>query len=295
MIPNLEYCKVFYYVAKASSITLAAQQLYISQPAVSQSIRQLEQELNCTLFSRTSKGVRLTPEGETFYNHVKNGYEEILLGEKKLSEMLNFENGEIRIGASDMTLQYFLLPHLEHFHKLYPKIKISVTNGPTPETMNALRDGRIDFGLVSSPVSDSKGIVVTPLDEIRDIFVAGERFNHLKNKVIELNELERLPIICLEKNTSTRKSIDNFLEKKGVRLSPEIELATSELIVRFTQRNLGIGFVMNRFAQESIDNGKLFELQLAKELPRRNICLITTSGATISGASSKMLELINSV
>ena len=109
---NLEYYKIFYYVGKFKNITLAAGELSLSQPAVSQAVKNLEKSLGSTLFIRTSKGVRLTDEGEVLYSFVKRGYESILLGEKKLQEMQGFGKGEIRIGASDMTLQFYLLSYL---------------------------------------------------------------------------------------------------------------------------------------------------------------------------------------
>ena len=148
---SLEVYRVFYTVAKCRSITLAANELAISQPAVSQSVKQLEESLETKLFTRTSKGVRLTAEGELLYSYVSKGYEQIVLGEQKLMEMKNLELGEIRIGASDMTLQFFLLPYLEQFHERFPNIKVKVTNAPTPETLSNLEEGRIDFGVVSTP------------------------------------------------------------------------------------------------------------------------------------------------
>ena len=145
---NLEYYRIFYYVSRHRSITLAAEALSLSQPAVSQAVKNLENALGSRLFVRTSKGVRLTTEGEVLYSYIKRGYETILLGEKKYKEMLDLESGEIRIGASDMTLQFYLLSYLEEFHEAYPKIKVTVTNAPTPETLRHLQDGKIDVGVV---------------------------------------------------------------------------------------------------------------------------------------------------
>ena len=293
MTANMEHYRVFYYVAKCKSISLAAENLYISQPAVSQSIKLLEQSLNCKLFFRTAKGVTLTPEGEKIYPYVEDGYEKIEEGEKKLADMLNFESGEIRIGASDMTLQYFLLPFLENFHKKYPKIKIKVSNAPTPETVQSMKAGKIDFGVVSSPVFETEGLKISTVGEVQDVFVAGERFIDLKGKTIPLTDLEKYPIISLEKNTSsTRRGIDKFMSDNGVELSPEIELATSGLIVRFAERNLGIGVVSYCFAEESIKEGKLFKLNLNKEMPAREICVITDNKATMSMAGMKFLKNI---
>ena len=134
IISNLEYFKVFYYVAGLGSVTKAAEVLAVSQPAVSQALKQLEKQMGVPLLYRASRGIRLTGEGQLLYDYVRQGYEQMELGVKKVREMQNLESGEIRIGASDMTLQYYLLPYLEQFHEKYPAIKVTVTNAPTPET-----------------------------------------------------------------------------------------------------------------------------------------------------------------
>lgn len=177
MINNLEAYKVFYYVAKCGSVTKAAGELSISQPAVSQAIKQLENTLDAALFHRAAKGVRLTSEGELLYSYVAKGYEQIEMGVKKVHQMQNMELGEVRIGASDMTLQFYLLPYLEKFHEQYPGIKVIVTNAPTPETLNYLREGHIDFGIVSTPFPERPDIQMIPVREIEDVFVAGRRFS----------------------------------------------------------------------------------------------------------------------
>ena len=215
MINNLEAYKVFYYVAKCGSVTKAAGELSISQPAVSQAIKQLENTLDVALFHRAAKGVRLTSEGELLYSYVAKGYEQIEMGVKKVHQMQNMELGEVRIGASDMTLQFYLLPYLEKFHEQYPGIKVIVTNAPTPETLNYLREGHIDFGIVSTPFPERPDIQMIPVREIEDVFVAGRRFFSYKNRTLDFQELERLPLIFLEKNTSSRSYMDEFLADKG--------------------------------------------------------------------------------
>jgi len=292
MNTNLEYYKVFYYVAQCGSITAAADQLMISQPAVSQSLKQLESSLGTRLFVRIAKGVRLTQEGELLFAYVKTGYEQIELGEQMLHKMLNLDMGEIRIGASDMTLQFFLLPFLEKFHELYPKVKVIVTNAPTPETLKYLQAGKIDFGVVSTPFAMHTGLETFHVKEIEDVFVAGRKFIQYKNKTLDLQELEHLPLISLEKNTSTRSYMDTFLEKSGVVIHPEFELATSDMIVQFALRNLGIGSVMREFAQEHIESGKLFELRFNKIIPKRQFCVITDGRSTLTTAAKTLMELM---
>lgn len=292
MINNLEYYKVFYYVAKHKSLTAAAGELAISQPAVSQSVRQLETSLGVKLFTRASKGVRLTKEGEMLYGYVTKGYEQIMLGEQKVRQMLNLDLGEIHIGASDMTLQYYLLPHLERFHEKYPGIKVVVTNAPTPETLRNLREGIIDFGVVSTPFDAGDEIQAIVVREIEDVFVAGRKFIPYKNRMLDLQELEHMPIICLEGETSSRSYIDNFLLQNHVEIKPEFELATSDMIVQFTLRNLGVGCVVRDFASEYLDSGQLFELRFNQIIPKRHFCVVTDARNPMSAAAQNLLELV---
>ncbi|NLL00199.1 MAG: LysR family transcriptional regulator [Clostridiales bacterium] len=289
---NLEYYRIFYHVARAGSFTKAGEELCISQPAVSQSIKTLEENLGSRLFMRIPKGVKLTPEGEALYSYVKRGYEYIKLGEEQFRKMLDLEHGEIRIGASDMTLQFYLLPYLERFHEKYPGIKVLVTNAPTPNTLELLYDGKIDFGLVSEPFILKAGIEYKRVRKISDIFVAGSKFSYLYGKTMEYKDLEELPIISLEHNTSTRKYVNEFLEDNQVILNPEFELATSDMIVKFAIRNLGIGCVVEDFAEEAISNKQLFKLIFRDEIPERNICIVTGGQRPISEAANRLLKML---
>lgn len=292
MITNLEYYKVFYHVAKCGSLTAAAGELSISQPAISQSIRQLEISLGTKLFARVSKGVKLTKEGELLYSYVSKGYEQIMLGEQKLAQMLNLELGEIHIGASDMTLQFYLLPFLERFHEKYPGIKVVVTNAPTPETLRNLQEGKIDFGVVSTPFEDGEEIRSIKVRQIEDVFVAGRKFIQYKNKMLDLKELESMPIIFLEGQSSTRSYMEQFLRKNQVELKPEFELATSDMIVQFALRNLGVGCVVRDFAEKYLDSGKLFELRFNQIIPKRYFCVAISNKHPLSVAAGDLLELI---
>ncbi|MBH1941536.1 LysR family transcriptional regulator [Mobilitalea sibirica] len=289
---DLEYYKIFYHVAKARSFTQAGEELCISQPAVSQAIKLLETNLGSRLFIRVPKGVKLTPEGEVLLSYVQKGYEYIMLGEAQFRKMLDLENGEIRIGASDMTLQFYLLPYLEKFHEKFPKIKVTVTNAPTPETLEFLYEGKIDFGVVSEPFQARPETEVIRVREIQDIFVAGSRFRELEGEVLRYQSLEKLPTICLERNTSTRRYLDDFLSENNVRLKPEFELAMSDIIVKFAVRNLGIGCVVKDFAQELIDRNQLIELRFEKEIPKRHFCIIIGNHNPISKAAKELLGML---
>ncbi len=292
MIGNLEYFKVFYHTAKCGSVTGAAALLSISQPAVSQSLKQLEKYLGVPLFARGSRGVKLTAEGELLYSYVAKGYEQIELGVEKVRQMRNLELGEVHIGASDMTLQFYLLPFLEKFHERYPDIKVTVSNGPTPETLEVLQEGKIDFGVVSTPFEKAGDVEAIQVREIEDVFVAGRRFIACKNKTLDLQELEGLPMIFLEGNTSTRSYMNDYLRENGIVLQPEFELATSDMIVQFALRNLGVGCVVRDFAREALESGRLFELRFNKMIPKRTICVVRSGRAVLPTAAEKLLEIM---
>ena len=289
---NLEYYRVFYYVAKRGGITLAAEALSITQPAVSQAIRHLEKALGTELFVRTRKGVRLTQTGQILYSYVRRGYEEIQAGERKLREMMDAETGEVRIGASDMTLRFYLLPILQRFHEAYPGIHLAVTNGPSPETMKYLAEGSIDFGRVTAPMTKKGSFDLTQVKTVQDIFVAGSRFAQLQGKKLEWKQLEQLPVVCLEKGTSTRSYVDGFLKEQNVAVQPEIELATSDMIVQFALKNLGVACVVKDFAEEHLERGELFELEFDQPLPERPMYLAVNKRLPISFAASKFLEML---
>ena len=289
---SLEYYKVFYYVERLGSITRAAQALCISQPAVSQAERQLEQTLGVTLFIRTAKGVRLTEEGKTLAVYVERGMENFLKGEEAMDRLKNLDMGDVRIGASDMTLRFYLLPYLEKFHEEYPGIHVNVSNGPTPETIGLLEQGDIDFAVVSTPFELTEGFRAQPVKTIRNVFVAGNHFSHLKGKILDYSCLLDYPCIFLEKKTSTRAFMDSFLAERGICPKPEFDLAISDMVVQFAIRNLGIGCVEEEFAQAALERGEVFRLTFREEMPERQFCLVTGRRELISIPGRRMLEMM---
>ncbi len=294
MVANLEYYKVYYYVVKCGSMTHAASLLSLSQPAVSQCLKQLEGVLGVRLLRRTPRGILPTAEGRLLYDYVEKGCTQFETGEKRLMQMRSLERGEIAIGASDMTLRFFLLPWLERFHEAYPGIKVAVTNGPTPSAMQLLRDGKIDFCVVSGPLIKEQGFRMEPVKKIGDIFVAGTKYGKYQGSSLPLKLLEELPLIMLDRMTSTRMYVQRFLEENGVHAVPEFELATSDMIVQFAMRNLGVGSVVREFAQDAIDRGELIELVFEKRMEKRDFYVVTEEKNRASLAAEKLLSMIQS-
>ena len=289
---NLEYYKIFYYVGKLGSITHAAEALHLSQPAVSQGIKNLERALGSPVFVRVGKGVRLTMEGQMLYQYISSAYEEILMGERKFRQMQNLETGEIRIGASDMTLRYFILPFLEVFHERFPNIKISVTNAPTPETLKNMQAGKIDFGVISAPFQVQESYQIQTVRKIRDVFVVGEKYKAYAKQQMDFKDLLKIPYVCLEGQTSTKKYVTSYLKERDVVLQPELELANSDMLVSFVQKGFGVANIVEDFVLEGEQKKLLFRLKFPEAIPEREICVVYDKKYPLSASAKKMLEVM---
>lgn len=292
MIDNITLYKTFVAVAQSGSISGAARSLYISQPAVSAEIAQLEDKLSTKLFFRTNRGVSLTPEGELLFDYIERGFAFLDAGEDKLREISGLSDGVLRVGASDMTLRFFLLDYIEKFHREYPGVMLSITNAPTPQTLDALRSGLLDFGVVSDDGEfDSFGEEFTTVDllSVNDIFVVTPEHPLAKKTNVSYAELTAYPLIMLERNTSTRRYVDRML---GGEVRPAIELATSDLILEFARRGMGVASIVENFAKDDIKRGKLVRIDLAKPLLPRRFVMVYLSRLALSAAAKKIINSI---
>lgn len=291
---SFELYKVFYFVARSLSFSEASAGLYISQSAVSQSIRLLEEKMQCRLFNRNTKKVKLTPEGEILFKHVEQAFNFIKAAERSIDELHSLKQGEVRIGASDTICKYYLLPYIKKFNRLYPQINIRVTNRTSPVCMELLRNGSVDVSVVNIPEKGiDKNMQVKKIRTIQDVFIAGNSFARLKDKEIPLKELEKYPLLMLEKNTTTRNFIDAFLEKKGVHITPEIELGSVDLLIELAKIGLGISFVVRDYVEKELAGRGLFVLNIKEELPRRLLGIVTNSSVPVPAAAQKFIELLS--
>lgn len=288
---NLEWYRVFYWTTKTGSLSKAAEELHITQPAVSHTIKQLEAALGGQLFFRTAKGVTLTAEGDVLFRYVEQAFSFMKIGEKAIADMHSLHSGEINIGASDTLCKYYLLPYLEAFHKQHPGVRIRVTNRTTPETLALLKEGKIDFGIVSLPASD-KQIDFRESSSIQDCLVGGKAFAGLAGSPLSLDDLHEFPLLLLENGASTRRYIDDFATSNGVSLSPEFELGSIDLLVQFAKRGFGLAFVIGNYVAEELAAGDLIKIRLTPPIPARKIGLATLRGVPLSAASKSFMALL---
>lgn len=291
MIGKLDLYRIFNVVSQNKSFSKAAQELYMTQSAVSQAILKLEKELEIQLFYRTSKGVVLTSEGNLLYEHVSSALGIIRAAEDKILEFKTLMTGQLRIGVGDTISRYFLLPYLEKFHIAYPGIKLNILNGTTREICEFIKSGKADVGICNLPIHEEY-LEVIPCKEIQDIFVCGEKYKEITKKPISLEHLMGMPLIFLEQKSNSRMYVDHFFKKRGYHVSPVFELGSYDLVVEFTKSNLGISCVIKEFSQDYLERGELYEVKLEEEIPKRNIGICYLKHVPLSRTAKKFVDSI---
>lgn len=293
MIAKLDLYKVFCQVAKSKSFSKASKELYMTQPAVSQAVMQLERELDIRLFNRTPKGVTLTNEGKLLFEYVNSAINLISSGEEKILESKDLTVGELKIGVGDTISKYFLLSYLEVFHNKYPNLKFKIINGTTSELCDLIKSGEIDIAICNLPINDSS-LEVKPCGKVKDIFVCGEKYKDLTKKKISLEEMVKYPLIFLEPSSNSRKYVEKFMLSKGIKISPEFELGSFDLLLEFAKINLGIACVVKEFSKEYLEKGLLYEVKILEEIPSRSIGVCYLKKVPLSLASTKFVEILES-
>lgn len=290
---DFELYRIFYVVAKNRNITKASKELNISQPAISKSIKNLEEQLGGQLFFRTKRGVILTDEGKEFYKYISQAIEYIYNAENKFSDLVNLETGCIKIGISTTLTKEFLLPYLEKFHYLYPKIDIQIVTSYTDDLMTKLKNGLIDILILNlNNKNYGNDIEIIKCRKIRDCFVVGEKFKSLASQELSFNELNNYPLLLQAKGSSTREFLDDVAKANNITLKPNIELASYSLVSEFVKIGFGIGYVTRDYVKSAIKNKELFELNLKEKIPNRYIGIALSKNHIPSFSTREIIKII---
>lgn len=287
-----DYYKIFYYVAKYHSFTKAASVLMNSQPNITRSMNNLEHELGCRLLLRSNRGVKLTPEGEKLFRHVALAVEQIQAGEEELRMEQSLKSGQVSIGASETALHGLLLHKLGEFHREYPGVRIRISNQTTPQAILALKNGTVDFAVITNPSGIRIPLKETPLKQFREILVGGPQFSGLSEKTWDLGELEPYSFVCMDKKSRSYELYGDFFLEHGLTLEPDLEAATMDQVLLMVKNGLGIGFLPEGFARDALDKHEIFRIPLHGEPPKRSICLIQDMERPLSVAAKKLTELL---
>ncbi|MDD3252155.1 MAG: LysR family transcriptional regulator [Lachnospiraceae bacterium] len=288
---NYELYKVFYHVANTLSFSEASKQLFISQSAVSQSIKVLEKKLNQPLFIRSTKRVQLTPEGEILLKHIEPAMNLIRQGENQLLEANSLNGGQLRIGASDTICRYYLIPFLKEFHKKYPNVHIKVSNQTSIACAKLLDSGQVDFSITNYPNSGlSSSQSVRIIHEFYDVFVANDEYAALKDRVVSLKELQTYPILMLDRKSTTSEFLHSMFQRHQLDLVPEIELSSNDLLIDLARIGLGIAFVPNYCIPDT--DKDLFTVRLGEQLPSRQMVVAHNENIPMSQAAKQFIEML---
>ena len=288
---NYELYKVFYHVAITLSFSEASKQLFISQSAVSQSIKVLEKKLNQKLFIRSTKRVQLTPEGEILFKHIEPAMNLIKQGENQLLEAHTLNGGQLRIGASDTICRYYLVPYLNRFHKQFPHVHIKVTNQTSIACASLLEHGQVDFIVVNYPNSAlSSTHIPRVINEFHDVFVANRQYFPLDGQEASLASLQKYPILMLDRKSTTSEFLHAMFQRSHLDLVPEIELSSNDLLIDLARIGLGIAFVPD-FCIPT-DDKDLFVVKLKEELPKRQMVVAYNERMPISQTAKQFMSML---
>ena len=291
MSVKLELYRIFKEVAEAGNISVAARSLYISQSAVSQSIKQLEVALQARLFSRSPRGVTLTGEGQMLYEYVRSALSLLSTGEDKLSQAQQLLLGTLTIGASDTVTSLFLTPYLEAFHRKHPGIRLKIVSGRSAKVLSLLKSGVVDIAFASSP-ADKTNLLDFPCFETHSVFVAGSNYPCDFDHVYTLQEIAAFPLILLERKASSRVFLEQYFLKRGVTLTPEIELSSRSLLVDMAAIGLGVAGVTEEFVKRDLEHGSIRVLKTDFEIPSRTVDMCTLREVSPTAAASRFIEMV---
>lgn len=292
---NLELYRVFYTVAKCGSLTRAADDLFISQPAVSQAIKQLEGQLGTPLFNRTHRGMELSEQGgKQIFDIVARALGELDEAENKLKEINSKATGTIRISASDTIFSYVVIDKIAEYHEKFPDVKINLINCITTETLDLLKNNKCDIAFLNLPVDDKDINLSGTIMPLHDTFVANKNYAALAEDVQPLKSMHDYPLLMLDQNTVTRKAIINFSHSIGVHLHPEVECGSLELMIQLAKNGVGIACVPKEYVRRELNDDKtLFEIRTEPALPARSIGIAFPKNQPVSYATKEFFKLFN--
>lgn len=288
---NYELYKVFYYVATSLSFSEASKQLYISQSAVSQSIKTLEKKLEQPLFIRSTKRVQLTPAGKILLKHIEPAMNLIRRGENQLLESGSLGLGQLHIAASDTICRYFLVPYFKQFHKKFPHVPIKVTNASSLSCVDLLNQGKVDLIVTNFPNSGlNHSCIRKTVFDFRDVFIANPAYFDLKQREISLEELKRYPILMLDRKSTTSEFLHNLFLQRQLELVPEIELSSNDLLIDLARIGLGIAFIPDYCLNR--ESGELFIVKTKEPLPSRQMVAATNPTLPAAQSTEEFLKLL---
>ena len=286
---NFELYKIFYEVALAGSISGGAKKLMISQPAVTQAIHNLEDELGGKLFIRTPKGVIFTNEGRELFEYVSMGIKYFENGANKFSSLKELDSGVINIGASTTISECFLLPYLKRFRELYPNIVINIVNDLSDNLISLLRNGSVDIVFTSYSDFKYKDVSINYICELNDMFFVGKGY---KKNFDSFEDIVNDGILVNKRPSVTRVNFDIFMDKNAIDYVPKMEIVSHGLLVNLVKNNFGVGLLTKEFVEDEIGKN-LFYVEPLVNIPKRKLGYVLKNDFCASFAIKEFVKMFD--
>lgn len=279
MNTDLELYRVFCEVVKYKNISKTAENMYISQSAITQSIQKLETMLGGKVFYRNKNGVELTEEGKNLYEYIKDSIETMSNAENIFSKYINLEKGKIRIGGGNSLISSLIFEPFLIFIKKYPNIDISISSGITNVLMQKLANGELDIVVLNLPYKDKKysNVEIVPLKKSSYCFFASKQYIK-EHPIKELKEIENHTLILPKAPSAKKKILDDYSSEESISLTANYEVSSSSIMKNLVLNNIGIGFTNTENIKEISDNIEIIqkvEMDTTKEgiaTLKKNMC-----------------------
>ncbi len=282
--------KIFLYLFEEKSISKTANRLYVSQPAISYSLKELESQLGYTLFYRNSKGIEPTLEAKELYNYISTAFNILSDAEEHIKNLNNLNSGCIRIGTPSDIGTFYLSKYIAEFRKMYPGIKFEIVCKPTAEMVEMLETRKIDIVVAPLPINSKKNIEKKTLVKLNNCFAYNKKL--LKDIAINsFNDLKNYPLILPSVTATIRLKLDEYMEKQNIQLSPILETETTEMMLEMVRKGMGVGYFVEDVILAQNDKENYEVLSFDNLLPAEDICCGYIEDF-LSTATRKFLDLL---
>lgn len=292
---DFDLYKLFYAVAKYGSLSKAAEELFISQPAASQSIKRLEELLDTPLFNRLHHGMELSAQGgKIIFDDVEQAVKLLYGAEQKLAALKQSAIGTIRIGASETIFQYILSKKIVKYNELFPQVKIELISETSPKIIALMKKNECDIGFLNLPIANDEDIVIKKsIAYLSDIFISGERFSELKGKELSVKDLQKYPLLLMEEHTVSREAVNHYAQSHGVHFKPAVEVNSWGFMKHLVMNGMGIGCIPREYSMNKLSSGLLFELNVNPAMPVRSVGMALPQKVNMTFALQSFINLFS--
>ena len=284
--------KIFLYLFEEKSISKTAQKLYVSQPAISYSLKELENQLGYTLFYRNSKGIEPTLEAKELYSYISTAFNILHDAEEHIKNLNNLNIGCIRIGTPSHIGVFYLANYIADFRKIYPGIRFEIICKSTADMVEMLETRKLDIIVDTLPINTKKDVTKITLSKMQNCFA----YNKNIMKDVHINKVEDLkdyPLILPSATSSIRLKLDEYMESHNTKLSPILESWTTEIMLEMVREGVGIGYFVKNVIDTQTDKNSFEVLTFDGNLPAIDVCCVYIEDF-LTTATRKFVDLLTS-